>query len=122
MSDTESQFEQGVRVAEPFLGTVWLGASRAASMADVRLVVSVEKGWDVDILIGAADATVLADALGADGFSIVKGQTADGEPVVLVVDDDRLAITVPSARLSDVLLLGTQVEAVRKCLQVAAAA
>jgi hypothetical protein len=122
MHDTESQSGRGVRVAEPFLGTVWLDASRAASMSDVRVVVSVEKGWDVDILIGAGDATALADALGADGFSIVRGQTADGEPAVLVVDNDRLAITVPRARLSDVLSLGRQVEAVRECLRAAATA
>jgi hypothetical protein len=50
----------------------------------------------------------------------VKGQTADGDAVVLVAEGDRLAITVPRERLSDIFELGPEKEKIGDYLTAAA--
>jgi hypothetical protein len=108
-------------VSEPFHGDVWLGFSRQVAASVVRLVVSVKASWDVDVLLEVGDAAMLADAIGGTQLCIVKGKTSDGDTAVVVVESNRLAITIPRQRFSDIMILGEQAKAIRECLSAATA-
>lgn len=81
---------------------------------------SIERSWDADIRINVEDALALASSLGGSELHITRGETVYGEVVVLVSKGDRLAITILDDRISDVLLLRTQLEAVREHFRAAA--
>jgi hypothetical protein len=107
-------------IAEPFHGMVWLSASRASSAPVVNLVVSIERSWDVDIMIDLSDAVALAESIGGANLCVTTGRTVDGAAAVLATQGDRLAITVLDDRISDVLLLGNEASAIRERLRAAA--
>jgi hypothetical protein len=64
---------------------------------------------------------VLAGALGGSEPRVVQAKTADGDLAVVVAERDRLAITVLSERLSDVLNLGSHAGAIGELLTTTAA-
>lgn len=109
----------GVILTDPFHGTVWLNASRALSGSEVILVVSIQRSWDIEVLIALTAATGLADAIGGRELHIVTGETVDGATAVVVAQGDRLAITVLENRISDVLILGDRAHAIGDRLRAA---
>jgi hypothetical protein len=113
---------QTIKFTDPFHGPIWMHVAPASGTPGVRLIVSLEASWDVDVLIGNQGAAKLASALGHRELVIINGETADHEPAVLVAEGDRLIISVPRARLSDVLSLGPSAEVLRERLRVASAA
>jgi hypothetical protein len=104
-----------ITLDEPFHGTTWLKISPQPSRASVRMVVSLKGGWDVDILLPAGDAKVFGD-VSNPGPQIVLGETPDGHTAIVVMEDDRLAISILRERLSDVLILGEHAREVRTAL------
>lgn len=122
MSDIGSSASgASVVLDEPFHGRVGLSARRAQSGPFVHLVVSIERSWDADILINVEDTLSLVSSLGGSELHMTRGETVDGEAVVLVSKGDRLAITILDERISDVFVLRTQLEAVREHFRAAAA-
>lgn len=121
MSDISSSTPDAVLLEDPFHGRVGISARLGMSGRFVHLVVSIDRAWDADILINPEDTLVLASALGDPKLHITRAHTADDAAVILISQGDRLVVTIPGERISDVLLLRTQLEAVRECLRAAAA-
>jgi hypothetical protein len=94
--------------------------SQCRPPTQVRLVVSLRKSCDTDLFLAPPDAVALAGALGGLETQAVKARTADDHGAVVVTEGDRLAITVPSDRLSDVLLLGPRSKKLQEALTAAA--
>jgi hypothetical protein len=111
---------RSVTLDEPFHGNVGFSVTRAPSGSAVHLVVSIERSWDADILIGRTQATALADSLGGTDVHIATGETVDGAATVFVTKGDRLAIVIPDERISEVLILGADARTIAEHLQTAA--
>ncbi len=113
-------FKESLNLTEPFHGPVWIGVTRNRADPNVRLVISIEKGWDVDIFLSLGDAMAIAKALGTSTLQVVTGKTPDGTIAVVMAEDKRLAVSILGERLSDVLVLGHDAVVVRDALTAAA--
>jgi hypothetical protein len=107
--------DASITIDEPFHGTAWLRISQHPSKASVHLVVSLKNGWDADIWLPATGTRVFADASGPSP-QIAQGETPDGHAAVVLMEDDRLAVSILRERLSDILILGEHAREVRAAL------
>lgn len=110
-----------VMISDRSLGTVWLSISRSPSTTSVNVAISVEHSWDVDIVIDSRQAVGLAEAMISSELMVVTGETSGRAAAALLAQNGRLGLVVLDDRISDLLTLGREVQAVADRLRAAAA-
>jgi hypothetical protein len=101
---------------DPFHGEVWLSFRHDTSDAPLQLAISVHRRWDTELLVPITDAKRLADAFEHEALEVVTVATLDGVKSLVAVEGDRLAVTIPLERISDVFTLGSEVSRVKAAL------
>ena len=102
------------------VGPVWLQVSTVPGA--VRLVISLLRSWDVDLLLDAEAAHTLSEAIRDPGQASIRARTVDGVETTVGVDDGRLSLTVAADQLDPGVPLGAHQSSVAAWLQSAATA
>jgi hypothetical protein len=102
------------------VGPVWLQVSTVPGA--VRLVISLLRSWDVDLLLDAEAAHTLSKAIRHPGQASIRARTVEGVETTVGVDDGRLSLTVAADQLDPVVPLGARRSSVAAWLQSAATA
>jgi hypothetical protein len=97
------------------VGPVWLQVSTVPGA--VRLVVSLLRPWDVDLMLGVEAARSLAEAICHPGKTSVQAHTVDGAVTTVGMSDGLLSVIVDADRWEPSVQLGAHRPSVATWLQ-----